>query len=355
MEKNAIEINKKGWSWLGFLFAPHYYAGYGQLKKGLLLAVISGIMPLVAVAVGIYGGLKARQELPIKEVEFNWKNVAFTVITMIIVSLISQTVISKLKDSNGTENNTAMTANSSFFSGGGAMPLTQENVDDYMHRVDEATQKVDQSAELFEKMYEAFKKPLEDMGYDFEETLLNTEKASYNQQNVSDVNAVSNMGIMVNNILQGVYQDKSGAVSSKFISQETLDKLDLYENLHAIHDFKSLFNFLDMVIECENMGGGVCTGVNMIGLLQKNIPLNEEIRSNMGSDSSSIYMTYKEELLRGNSFNDIDSSGKYSAGLLKKPNGEKFLFTWFDENSQFHLDHALYEELKKDAQSAWWL
>lgn len=89
--------NKKGWSWMGFLFAPYYYAGYGQLKKGLVLAVISGIMPLVMIAVGIYGGLKACQELPIKEVEFNWKNVAFTVITVIVASFISQTVISGMK------------------------------------------------------------------------------------------------------------------------------------------------------------------------------------------------------------------------------------------------------------------
>lgn len=89
--------NQKGWSWMGFLFAPYYYAGYGQLKKGLVLAVISGVMPLVMIAVGIYGGLKARQELPIKEIEFNWKNVAFTIVTVIIVSFISQTVISGMK------------------------------------------------------------------------------------------------------------------------------------------------------------------------------------------------------------------------------------------------------------------
>lgn len=89
--------NKKGWSWMGFLFAPHYYAGYGQLKKGLVLAVISGIMPLVMIAVGIYGGLKARQELPIEEVEFNWKNVAFTIVTVIVISVISQAIIAEMK------------------------------------------------------------------------------------------------------------------------------------------------------------------------------------------------------------------------------------------------------------------
>lgn len=25
----------KGWSWLGFFFAPYYYAGYGKLGKGM--------------------------------------------------------------------------------------------------------------------------------------------------------------------------------------------------------------------------------------------------------------------------------------------------------------------------------
>lgn len=52
---------KKGWSWLGFFFAPYYYAGYGNLPKGLVLAVISGIVPLFAIVVGVYGGLKAKK------------------------------------------------------------------------------------------------------------------------------------------------------------------------------------------------------------------------------------------------------------------------------------------------------
>jgi len=29
MQENQVE-EKKGWSWMGFLFAPHYYAGYGK-------------------------------------------------------------------------------------------------------------------------------------------------------------------------------------------------------------------------------------------------------------------------------------------------------------------------------------
>lgn len=65
-------VEKKGWSWLGFLFAPYYYAGYGKLQKGITLAAISGIMPLIGLGIAIYGGIKAKQELPIGEVTFNW-------------------------------------------------------------------------------------------------------------------------------------------------------------------------------------------------------------------------------------------------------------------------------------------
>ena len=36
MEENQVE-EKQGWSWLGFFFAPHYYAGYGSLQKGIIL------------------------------------------------------------------------------------------------------------------------------------------------------------------------------------------------------------------------------------------------------------------------------------------------------------------------------
>jgi uncharacterized membrane-anchored protein YitT (DUF2179 family) len=88
---------KKGFNWLALFFAPYYYAGYGQLNKGIVLAVISGILPIFAILVGIYGGLKANKELPIGEKEFNWKNVVITIITLLVVSIISMTLINALK------------------------------------------------------------------------------------------------------------------------------------------------------------------------------------------------------------------------------------------------------------------
>lgn len=68
----------KGWSWLGFLFAPYYYAGYGGMKKGLIFGAVYAI-PFVgllgAIVICIYAGLKARQQLPIKQVAFSWGKV----------------------------------------------------------------------------------------------------------------------------------------------------------------------------------------------------------------------------------------------------------------------------------------
>jgi len=88
---------KKGWSWLGFFFAPYYYAGYNKLKKGLILAIISGLIPLGSLVVNIYGGLNAKKELPIGNQKFNWKNVSITLVVLVIVSLIPVILIEIMK------------------------------------------------------------------------------------------------------------------------------------------------------------------------------------------------------------------------------------------------------------------
>jgi hypothetical protein len=94
MEENNEE--KKGWSWLGFLFAPAYYAGYGDIKKGVIFALISGL-PLAFIVIGIYGGLKAKKELPIGEIDFKWVNVAIVSVVAIISFVVSRIVIALLQ------------------------------------------------------------------------------------------------------------------------------------------------------------------------------------------------------------------------------------------------------------------
>jgi hypothetical protein len=121
MENNE-EI--KGWSWLGFLFMPYYYAGYGDLTKGLTVAVAIGLFGgisdkfmqadtmmvflLVSVVLGlsvsIYGGTQATKELPIKKQAFSWLNVFYAIIAyvvgMFLIPMFSLLSISSTPDCN---------------------------------------------------------------------------------------------------------------------------------------------------------------------------------------------------------------------------------------------------------------
>lgn len=78
---------KKGFSLMGLIFGAYYYVGYGKLKKGLILGAISSF-PLFAVFINIYLGFKAKKELPIGEVAFNWKNIFILFIIQLVLASI---------------------------------------------------------------------------------------------------------------------------------------------------------------------------------------------------------------------------------------------------------------------------
>jgi hypothetical protein len=84
----------KGFSWMGFLFGPHYYAGYGDIKKGIIFAILSGTLPLIAIFVHIFTGVKANKELPVKQVLFKWPNAALSFLTYLIVSSLFVALLS---------------------------------------------------------------------------------------------------------------------------------------------------------------------------------------------------------------------------------------------------------------------
>lgn len=84
-------INEKTWSWLGLLFGPYYYAGYGKFKKAVLLGFLS-LVPIVGyIGVPMYCGLKVKQELPIGEKQFSWASVfgLFGVYTAVVFAVAS--------------------------------------------------------------------------------------------------------------------------------------------------------------------------------------------------------------------------------------------------------------------------
>jgi hypothetical protein len=95
MSENQKE-EKKGWSWLGLFFAPYYYAGYGELKKGIIygiLIVIPFIGIVTSIVIGILSGKNARKDLPIGKQKFKWANVAITFAVMAIVSIVLQIAV----------------------------------------------------------------------------------------------------------------------------------------------------------------------------------------------------------------------------------------------------------------------
>lgn len=74
-ETNGGASRKQGFSWMGLLFGGMYYAGYGKLGKGFIMGVL-GFIPLTAIPINIYAGIKANKELPVGDQAFNWVNAA---------------------------------------------------------------------------------------------------------------------------------------------------------------------------------------------------------------------------------------------------------------------------------------
>ena len=108
MSENQEE--KKGWSWLGFFFAPYYYAGYGNLGKGILYAIL-GVFPLFGIIIAIISGKNARKDLPIGKQEFKWANVAIIFVLIVVFGFILQLTIQSIKaDSSSNEINIVKTS-----------------------------------------------------------------------------------------------------------------------------------------------------------------------------------------------------------------------------------------------------
>lgn len=92
------EEEKKGWSWLGFLFTPYYYAGYGNLKKGITYAIV-GAFPLFGLIIAVIGGINAKKNLPIGKQKFKWINVVMALTLTIVSATAIKATIQSIKGS----------------------------------------------------------------------------------------------------------------------------------------------------------------------------------------------------------------------------------------------------------------
>lgn len=64
-------------NWFALFFGPYYYAGYGKMRKGVVMAIL-GSMPITAIMVNIYAALNANKELPVGQIDFDWKSSLIT-------------------------------------------------------------------------------------------------------------------------------------------------------------------------------------------------------------------------------------------------------------------------------------
>lgn len=70
-QSNSSSAQPGKFNVMALLFSSAYYAGYGKIGKGIMLAAI-GFMPLTLIGVGIYAGINANKELPVGNTQFSW-------------------------------------------------------------------------------------------------------------------------------------------------------------------------------------------------------------------------------------------------------------------------------------------
>jgi len=91
-----MEQESKGWSLKGLLFAQHYYAGYGELKKAIVYSLLGGF-PLFGIIIAILCGKNAKKDLPIGKQKFKWINVVITITITIVSSIAWQVLVQMIK------------------------------------------------------------------------------------------------------------------------------------------------------------------------------------------------------------------------------------------------------------------
>lgn len=102
-----MDINevKKKWNWKAFFFNAYYFAGYGALRKGAILAFVAGLSSMSIIfiflpfVIAIYAGLKANEELDFKN-KFDWKNVGIAIVANIIAILLASLLSGSFSNSN---------------------------------------------------------------------------------------------------------------------------------------------------------------------------------------------------------------------------------------------------------------
>jgi len=137
-----------------------------------------------------------------------------------------------------------------------AMPMTQENMSEYVQQVSEATKSIDMSASMPSKVKQGFKKPLERMGYDFDATVINMTKVFADAKLTDFTQITAEMAKTHDQILYAIQQQPEQLVIEGFISKETKNKILTY--LYFREMTPKTIQALKYVEECQAKNGGIC-------------------------------------------------------------------------------------------------
>lgn len=149
-----------------------------------------------------------------------------------------------------------------------AMPMTQENMSEYIQNIAQASKTVDISNSIFEKAIQIYKNPLDNMGYDFDSTLISMTKLFANEQLTNFTQITYNMARIHSQLLLVISKNPDLLVSKGFIDEQTKRKLLLY--LHFKEMKPETIQALKYVQQCQNSNNGICTISRYVDILISN-------------------------------------------------------------------------------------
>ncbi len=137
-----------------------------------------------------------------------------------------------------------------------AMPMTQEDMSEYVQHISEAAKSIEMGTSMPSKVRQGFKEPLERMGYDFDATVINMTKIFANAKLTDFTQITAEMAKINDQIHYAIQQQPELLVKEGFISEGTKDKILTY--LHFREMRTETIQALKYVEQCQNINGGIC-------------------------------------------------------------------------------------------------
>ena len=145
---------------------------------------------------------------------------------------------------------------------GDAMPITQDNINEYVKKISTSAKAVSMGDSKIKKTIQIYKVPLENMGYNFDATIINTIKVLQN----AGYTALSTTTMkIILSILHIVNENPKVVVEDGLVSEYTKNKILMYNKFHEMSN--DTIQALKYVEQCQNDNGGICSIRQYVSIL----------------------------------------------------------------------------------------